>query len=279
MSAQTKTKPRTTREFKPPDPKSSNLETLASERNLANESLPESEDLYRSLYQNTPVMMHSINSKGRLISVNNYWLKVLGYDRNEVIGRLSTDFLTDSSRRYAIEVALPKFFKTGSANSIEYQMVKKDGEVVDVLLSAVGERDRTGRIIRTTAFIIDVTERKSVEQSLTYLAALDEYNRLTREIQDSLAQSLTRVAVQLDSGKVPLSDDPPVEMDWAHRAAMETVEEAHDSVSDLSSAALESNRLAMAIHEEIGATGGLTKRELDCWVSAVLDSSGSERLG
>ncbi len=103
-------------------------------------ALGEREDWYRSLYEETPVMMHSIDRDGRIMSVNNRWLEVLGYDRGEVLGKLSTDFLTVASRQRAIEVELPKFFETGAARDVEYQMVKKPGSVVDVLFSATSER-------------------------------------------------------------------------------------------------------------------------------------------
>ena len=138
-----------------------------TERKRAENELREQGELYRSLYDNTPVMLHSIDPKdGTILSVNKYWLDVLGFERSEVIGQRSTDFLTPASQRYAVEVALPEFFKAGFAKDIEYQMVKKDGEVIDVLLSAVGGFDESGQMTRTQAFTVDVTDRKRAEQAL-----------------------------------------------------------------------------------------------------------------
>ena len=130
------------------------------------EELKRTADQYSTLYHNTPVMMHSVDDDGRLIRVNDYWLEALGYERNEVLGRPSTDFLTDESRRYAQEIALPAFRRTGATKDIEYQMVGKDGEVIDVLLSATASYDAEGQLLYSMARMVDVTERKRVEAAL-----------------------------------------------------------------------------------------------------------------
>ncbi|WP_404372419.1 PAS domain S-box protein [Corallococcus coralloides] len=121
---------------------------------------------YRSLYNTTPVMMQSIDPHGRLISVSDCWLSTLGYERAEVIGRESVEFLTPASRRYAREVVLPEYYKTGACKDVPYQFVKKGGEVIDVLLSAIVERDTSGRMVRSLAVLLDVTERKRTEEAL-----------------------------------------------------------------------------------------------------------------
>lgn len=133
-------------------------------RKQAEQALKASEARYRSLYNNTPVMLHSIDQEGKLISVSEYWLSFLEYDRQEVIGRRLTDFLTDSSRKYATEKILPKFFETGFCKDVPYQFIKKNGEVADVLLSATAEKDAAGKMIRSLAVMVDVTERLRTER-------------------------------------------------------------------------------------------------------------------
>jgi len=137
-----------------------------TERKQAEEALRASESHYRSLYENTPVMMHSIDRDGRLVSVSDCWLETLGYDRGEVIGRESVEFLTPESRKYAKENVLPEYFRTGACRDVPYQFVKKNGEVIDVLLSAINDKDAAGRFVRSLTVIIDVTRRKRAEQAL-----------------------------------------------------------------------------------------------------------------
>jgi PAS domain S-box-containing protein len=132
----------------------------------AEAGLKHSEERYRALYGRTPVMMHSIDAEGRLVAVSDTWLESLGYTRDEVIGRRSSEFLTPDSQQHARTVVLPAFFRTGTCKDVPYQFVKKSGGLIDVLLSAVAERDAEGRVMRSLAVLIDVTEQKRAEAEL-----------------------------------------------------------------------------------------------------------------
>lgn len=135
-------------------------------RKRSEQAIRESEERYRDFYNKTPVMLHSIDRNGRLVSVSDYWLEVMGYNRDEVIGRPLNDFLTPESRTFANQVVLPEFFFSGSCQNVPYQVMKKNGEVIDILLSAVSELDPRSGSYRSLAVLVDVTERKRVEQQL-----------------------------------------------------------------------------------------------------------------
>jgi PAS domain S-box-containing protein len=137
-----------------------------TERKQAEEALRTSESKYRSLYRSTPVMMHSIDRDGRLLSVSDSWLETLGYDRAEVLGRKAVEFLTPESRKDAVEVVLPEYFRTGVCRDVPYRFVKKNGDVIDVVLSAIAEKDVGGRFVRSLSVLIDVTQRKRAEEAL-----------------------------------------------------------------------------------------------------------------
>lgn len=137
-----------------------------SERKKAEAALRESEELYRNIYERTPVMMHSTDAKGRLLNVSDYWLKTLGYQKSEVLGKESADFLTDESKEYAKNTALPEFFKQGYINEVPYQLIKKNGHIIDVLLSAISKNDSEGKMKQTLAVIVDVTSIKNVEKQI-----------------------------------------------------------------------------------------------------------------
>ena len=133
-------------------------------------------------------MLHSIDANGKLISVSDYWLSNLGYTKEEVIGRSSSEFLTEASRKYAKEIILPEFYKTGICTNVEYDYVKKNGEIINVLLSAISEYDENGKFFRSLAVINDITKHKQAELLLKeknekIKAQNEDYKRLNEEFK------------------------------------------------------------------------------------------------
>jgi PAS domain S-box-containing protein len=143
-----------------------NITRDITERKRSELALIQSERKYRRLYNETPVLLHSIDRDGNVVEVNDYWLMTMGYERSEVSGRKVTDFYTEASRKYAQNVVQPAFFRDGVVKDIAYQFVKKNGVVIDVLLTASSERDAAGNVVRSQAVIEDVTERKRMEEAL-----------------------------------------------------------------------------------------------------------------
>ena len=137
-----------------------------TEQRLAEERLAESEQRVRRLYEATPAVMHSIDAQGRLLDVSDRWLALMGYRRDEVIGRRSSDFLTPVSQAYARDVVLPEFFASGVCDRIAYQFIRSDGQVLDILLSATLERDAQGDVARSLAVLEDVTAQKRLQVEL-----------------------------------------------------------------------------------------------------------------
>jgi len=174
--------------------------TDITERKLAVDKLRQSEERFRRLYRETPAMLHSIDQNGRLLSVSNYWTETLGYKRSQVLGKKITDFFTEESRRYAEAIALPRFFRTGFAKEIPYQLVKKNGEIIDILLSATLETNQYGEPIRSLAVMVDVTERlhaqKEIEKLNIDLEAraldLESANRELKAFSSSVSHDLRK---------------------------------------------------------------------------------------
>jgi PAS domain S-box-containing protein len=150
-----------------------------TDRMRVQEQLAESEARSRHMYENSPVMMHSIDPQGIIRNVNKKWTEETGYTREEAIGKKISFIMTPDSAKKAFSNVLPAFWRDGSAKAIPYQYIRKDGTLMDVLLDSVVMDDSSwGKISLST--IRNITEHKRAE---------DETRR-TKALLDSIIQNL-----------------------------------------------------------------------------------------
>mgnify|MGYP006279784441 CR=1 FL=1 len=143
-----------------------------TESREALEALASSERRYSELYHRTPVMMHALDREGRIVSVNDYWLEHLGYSGADVVGRRSVEFLTPDARREAEAQRSPELEQAGHLHNAAYQVVRADGSIIDVMLSAVADFDEAGHMGRVLAVMTDVTDQRRAEERLREAATV-----------------------------------------------------------------------------------------------------------
>jgi PAS domain S-box-containing protein len=178
-------------------------------RYLAQQALGEREQRYRAVYNQTPVMMLSIDSSGRIASVSDNWCESLGYGRDEVQGRQWTEFMTDASRRHFESTVMPELQKTGRLRDVPYQLVHKNGRVMDALLSASAEYDRDSTLLQCHAVSIDVTEKNALQQKLLQAQKLEAIGQLTGGLAHDFNNLLAVVIGNLDTLHDRLEADRP----------------------------------------------------------------------
>lgn len=120
-----------------------------------------------TLYAKIPDLLLVIDAQDCVIAVSDFWLRTFGFMQAEVIGRPSGAFLPacfpsllhliQSDTRAATDAPLPE---------IECQFVKKDGTVVDVLLSATLDTDAAGALVQAVVTLRDITRHKRIEKLL-----------------------------------------------------------------------------------------------------------------
>ena len=134
-------------------------------------ALQQSESRYRHLYEETPAMLHSIDRYRNIVSVSHDWLKRLGYQREDVIGQPLRSFVAKDSQQ-TFEQTFSTLSKCKTHRNISCQFIKKDGTLMDVLLSKISECDETATNCRSLGVLVDVTERKKAEEKLRRSEAL-----------------------------------------------------------------------------------------------------------
>jgi PAS domain S-box-containing protein len=121
-----------------------------------------SEREQRDFFENAAVGLHVVDPQGIILRVNRAELAMLGYSREEYVGRPVADFHVD---RQVIQDALERLRSGQRLNDYEARIRCKDGMIKDVLIDSSGLWEN-GRFIYTRCFTRDVTDRKRAEQAL-----------------------------------------------------------------------------------------------------------------
>ena len=140
-----------------------------TEKRKAENKLIESESRFKIVFENTPLSYQSLDINACIIDVNPAWLKTLGYQREEVIGRPFGDFMTPKSAAF-IKDRFADFIKIGEIHDRQFEMVRKDGTHIFVSYTGKIGYDEFGGFSRTYCVFNDITEQKKEADALLVLA-------------------------------------------------------------------------------------------------------------
>ncbi len=145
-----------------------------TERKRAEEELSRYAAEVADLYSNAPCGYHSLDREGTFIAINDTELAWLGYTREEVVGRMKfSEIVTDQSLQTFRE-NFARFKEQGRIGDLEFELVRKDGTPMWVLLSATAIKNAEGNFVASRSTFVDITERKRSEEAHSRLAAIVE---------------------------------------------------------------------------------------------------------
>jgi PAS domain S-box-containing protein len=129
----------------------------AIQRKRAEDALRKSEEKFRDLFENANDAIWTADVKGRYISVNHLFEDLLGYRKEELIGKKSVYLVAPESREKSIE----NYKKALSGEPAEYELVAptKDGER-RIHWERLRPLRKNGEIIGVQGIGRDITERK-----------------------------------------------------------------------------------------------------------------------
>jgi two-component system, cell cycle sensor histidine kinase and response regulator CckA len=137
----------------------------------ANDVLRNYADELEKLYNHAPCGYHSLDKDGIFIRINDTELKMLGYTRDELVGiKKFSDLLSDESLQ-TFQSRFPIFQQQGWVRDLEFQMIRKDGTILPVSLSATAVQDPTGKYLHSRSVVVEITERKLAEEELRKMEA------------------------------------------------------------------------------------------------------------
>jgi len=155
---------------------------------------------YRTLYRTTPAMLHTVDGDGHIVTVTDHWLHKLGYTREQVIGRPITEFFNEADQQRYAGDNIKELISAGDFNNLERQMVTRNGEVLDLVISAISHRDADGNVDSLLVASKDVTERNRAERRLRQTLA--ENARLREELEHERDYLREEVNVALNFGRI-----------------------------------------------------------------------------
>ena len=129
------------------------------------EALKASEDNYRSIFESAANLIATVDKKGKIIDCNSKIEEVLGYTREEVVGRTIATLFHPEYFPGLYEI-LKEVIKKGSSYNKQYKMVKKDGSTVYVSVNTTPLKNDKGKITKVVSIVEDITERKGAEEAL-----------------------------------------------------------------------------------------------------------------
>jgi PAS domain S-box-containing protein len=137
------------------------IATDITERKRAEQALSESEERYRSIFENIQESIYRATPEGRIILANPAMARMYGYASPEELMAGVTDIARQlyvhPEERTQLKALLEE---QGSLRNFEFQQYRKDGSVFWVSITLQMVRDEKGQILYYEGIGEDVTERK-----------------------------------------------------------------------------------------------------------------------
>ncbi len=160
-----------------------------TERKAAERKIKESEERFSKIFHSNPVGIAITKIEtGEYLDVNDSMLKMLGYSREELIGKSSVEIgVFEPAQREAI---IRELMKNGNVSNEEITYKRRDGIVLNLLYSfEIVELNKTGYLL---GIVLDISEKKKFETRL--MKSLDEKDVLLKELQHRVKNNLTVIS-------------------------------------------------------------------------------------
>jgi two-component system sensor histidine kinase AtoS len=170
--------------------------------------LKKNKDYLEGILESTADIIITVDTKGKIQTLNRGAEKALGYNREEIIGEPIEVLFVDPRER---EIAIQQLEYAESVKNYETRFKTKDGKVRNVLLTISRLKDSSGNLISTIGISKDITEEKKLQKQLIQSQSYAAIGQVFTGLQHTMKNMLNACKGGSYMVKLGLSkDDKPM---------------------------------------------------------------------
>jgi len=131
------------------------------DRDLAEHALRKSEEKFRLIVETAQEGLVLVDALERIQYFNRQLADMLGYTVEEILGHAFLDLIHPDDRQHAADYFQHR--RQGMKEKYDIRLVRQDGAILWVMMSATPIFDDTGTFISSMGMLIDITQRKAME--------------------------------------------------------------------------------------------------------------------
>jgi len=180
------------------------------ERQQAEDELKESEERFRSLTESSPDIIFTLEHDGLIAYLNPVFEKILGYKREEAIGKSFTDFVKPEESKMYNQIFKKINNKKDIVRDAFMTLILKNGESRLFSLSGAphvySKGERTGMV----GICKDITEQRQLEMQLRQSHKMEALGTLAGGIAHDFNNILAAILGYTELAMMKIMEDMPV---------------------------------------------------------------------
>jgi len=170
----------------------------------------QNEERFRRLVDSNAQGVFFWNTRGEITGGNDAFLRLVNYTREDLeAGRLNWEKMTPSEYGHLDQHAQEELAATGICTSFEKEFILKDGSRVPILIGAAMFEDNPEEGV---CFVLDLTERKKLEQQFLRAQRMESIGTLAGGIAHDLNNVLAPITMSIDLLKMKFTDQSSQEL-------------------------------------------------------------------